>query len=478
METTFDDALLSSVKHRLEAANRAYAALYPGEPPTRQPVHTVYGGAHIFKAGTAAKLGQIGLGTLTAYAPDFATFARALELPGHEALPADAAGVAALGRALEAGEETAATAAARLPWLVYKRVVEKLEKEAVEDFRIDFEDGYGNRPHEEEDRDAERAALEVAEGMASGGLPPFVGIRVKPLNAELAERSMRTLDIFLTTLAAKTGGELPNGFVVTLPKVTIPEQVTALVELFALLEAKTALVAGSLKCELMIETPQSIIDAEGRVTIPGLVRAASGRCVACHFGTYDYTASCSVTAAYQAIDHPASDFATHMMQVALGQTGVWMSDGATVVMPIPPHRAAKGGPALTAEQEAENEATVFRAWKLHFHNITHALRRGIYQGWDLHPGQLPIRYAAIYTFFLESLDAASLRLTKFIERAAQATLVGDTFDDAATGQGLLNYFQRALNCGAVDEAELHATGLTKEELHAKSFVAIVENRRS
>lgn len=473
-----DDALLSGVKQRLEAANRAYAALYPGEPPTRQPVHTVYGGAHIFKAGTAAKLGQIGLASLRTYAPNFAAFARALALPGHEALPFVEGAVAALEHALEAGDDTPVTRAARLSWLVYRRVVDKLEREAVEDFRIDFEDGYGNRPHDEEDRDAERAALEVAAGMEQASLPPFIGVRVKPLNAELVERSVRTLDIFLTTLADKTGGRLPSGFVVTLPKVTIPEQVTALVELFELIEAKTALAPGSLKCELMIETPQSIIDARGQVTIPGLVRAAAGRCVACHFGTYDYTASCGVTAAFQGIDHPASDFATQLMQVALGQTGVWMSDGATVVMPIPPHKADKGGEPLSAGQEAENEATVYRAWRLHFHNITHALRRGIYQGWDLHPGQLPIRYAAMYTFFLESLDAASLRLTKFIERAAQATLVGDTFDDAATGQGLLNYFQRAINCGAVDESELHATGLTTSELHAKSFVAIVENRRS
>jgi len=477
MKTTLTDALLHDVSARLDDANRAYAALYPGDSPQRQPVHTVYGGAHIFKAGTAQKLGAIALGTLRAYAPDFASFARALELPGHEALPTAPEALAALTASLEAGAADGDAGRARLPWLVYRRVVDKLEREPVEDFRIDFEDGYGNRPHDEEDADAIRVAGEIARGMREGTLPPFVGIRIKPLNAELAARGIRTLDLCLTALAEETGGALPAGFVVTIPKVTIPEQVTALVDLFELIEDRTAIPRGALKCELMIETPQSIVDAEGRITIPALVRAGRGRCVSCHFGTYDYTASCNVTASYQAIDHPASDYATHMMQVALGQTGIWMSDGATVVMPIPPHRPAKGGPALTAEQEADNRAVVERAWRLAYHNVSHALRRGIYQGWDLHPGQLPIRYAAIFTFFLESLEAASLRLSHFINRAAQATLVGDTFDDAATGQGLLNYFLRAINCGAIESSELEGTGLTLEELHQRSFLKIVENRR-
>ena len=165
------------------------------------------------------------------------------------------------------------------------------------------------------------------------------------------------------------------------------------------------------------------------------------------------------------------------MQVALGQSGIWMSDGATVVMPIPPNRAKKDGPALTAEQIEENREVVYRAWRLAYNNTMHALKRGIYQGWDLHPGQLPCRYAAIFTFFLESYEAASHRLSNFINKAAQATLVGDTFDDAATGQGLLNYFLRAINCGAITERELAVTGLTMEELRGKSFVKIVEGQR-
>src|SRR5262249_55487787 len=87
-------------------------------------------------------------------------------------------------------------------------------------------------------------------------------------------------------------------------------------------------------------------------------------------------------------------------------------------------------------------------------------------------------YAAVYSFFLESLPAATERLRNFIEKAGQATLVGDVFDDAATGQGLLNYFLRGMNCGAITEGEALATGLTVDELRSRSFVRILRARRA
>ena len=366
--------------------------------------------------------------------------------------------------------------AAWLAHMIYTRVQEKLGREPVEDFRIDFEDGYGNRPDAEEDGHAESAAIEVADGITAGTLPPFIGIRIKPFTEELRARSMRTLDIFVSTVLDKTGGKLPDNFVVTLPKITIPEQVTALADLFDLLERKTGLAAGSLKMEMMIETTQSIINHEGRINLPLLLQAARGRCVAAHFGTYDYTASCSITAAHQHMMHPACDFAKHMMQVSFAGTGIWLSDGATNIMPVAPHRAAEGA-ALTRDQIDENRVVVHRAWKLHYDHIQHSLTGGFYQGWDLHPAQLPTRYAAVYAFFLESLDAASERLRNFVDKAAKATLVGDVFDDAATGQGLLNYFLRATNCGALTEAEaLRLSGLTPDELRSGSFVKILKNR--
>jgi citrate lyase beta subunit len=442
-------------------------------------VHTVYGGAHLFKSDTTPRLGALALRALDAYAPDFAAFARALELPGSHEMPDSVADDAAV-RAAIAEDEAAFRREHKGVWLahtVYTRVVEKLRREPVEDFRIDFEDGYGNRPDAEEDGHADEAAREVAAGMKAGTLPPFIGIRIKPFNEELHARSIRTLDIFLSSLLEEAGGRLAENFVVTLPKVTVPEQVAALARLFDQFEEARGLEAGSLKLELMVETTQSIINQRGESGLPLLVEAARGRCTAAHFGTYDYTASCQITAAHQHMTHPACDFARHSMQVALGGTGVWLSDGATNIMPVPAHRAAAGG-ALTEEQQEENRRAVHRAWRLHYEHTQHSLVNAFYQGWDLHPAQLPARYAAVYTFFLESLEAASERLRNFVEKAARATLVGDVFDDAATGQGLLNYFLRAINCGAVSEQEAaRLTGLAREEFRSGSFVKILKNRQ-
>ena len=308
-------------------------------------------------------------------------------------------------------------------------------------------------------------------------LPPFIGIRIKPFNEELRARSVRTMDIFLTTVCDRSGGKLPDNFVVTLPKITTPEQVAALADIFDLLEKQIGLPEGSLRMEMMIETTQSIINSEGRINLPLLLQAARGRCTAAHFGTYDYTASCSITAAHQHMMHPSCDFAKHMMQVSFAGTGIWLSDGATNIMPVGPHRASEGS-SLNQDQMEENRAVIQRAWKLHYDHIQHSLVGGFYQGWDLHPAQFPTRYAAVYAFFLESLDAASERLRNFVEKAAKATLVGDVFDDAATGQGLLNYFLRATNCGALTEDEaLSLSGLTHDELRSGSFVKILKSRQ-
>ncbi|HEX8248599.1 MAG TPA: hypothetical protein VF599_10535 [Pyrinomonadaceae bacterium] len=434
---------MQQITGSLKSSLASFAARYPGESGRRQPVHTVYGGAHLFKSDTAPRLGSLALRAFETYAPDAATFAQVLELP------------------------------AKLADTIYERVREKITREPVEDFRIDFEDGYGTRPDAEEDGHAASAAGEAAKGFAAGTLPPFIGIRIKTFSEELHARSIRTLDLFLTTLVEQSGGRLPENFVVTLPKIVLAEQVTTLVDIFDLLETRLNLPENSLKMEMMVETTQSIINQRGESNLPKLLEAARGRCVAAHFGTYDYTASCSITAAYQDMLHPACDFARHAMQVSFGGTGIWLSDGATNIMPVAPHRGE-----LTAEQEAENRAVVHRAWKLHYEHTRHSLANAFYQGWDLHPAQLPTRYAAVYTFFLEGLDAASERLRNFVAKAAQATLVGDVFDDAATGQGLLNYFLRAINCGALTEQEAQdLTSLTLEELRSGSFVKILRNRQ-
>jgi hypothetical protein len=480
MKRTLPPESLQDIAAQLAKAHEAFQSRYPGATGARQPVHTVYGGAHLFRVNTARRLGETALRSLDEFAPDFISFAKAISLPGAKQLPDSPDAIAQLAKSTESNPQAARkeNPPAWFAHTIYRRVREKLQREPVEDFRIDFEDGYGNRPDEEEDAHAASTAGEVASGMISGELPPFIGIRVKPFTEELRDRSIRTLDIFLTELAAKTNGKLPENLFITLPKVTLPEEVSALADICSRLEFALQLDPGALRFELMIETTQSIFNERGEVNLIPLVAAGRGRCVAAHFGTYDYTAGRNITAAYQHMTHLACDFAREVMQVALAGTGVWLADGATNILPVPPHRSGKDGSPLTPRQLAENRAAVHQAWKLHFQHIRHSLVNGYYQGWDLHPAQLATRYAAVYSFFLEGLDAASERLRNFISKAAQATLIGEVFDDAATGQGLLNYFLRAINCGAVTPEEAQSlTGLTLAELRAASFVKILENRR-
>ena len=430
-DTTIPENAFTVFVDALDKANTAVAQHFPGEPSRRQPVHSVFGGAHLFKADSARKLGAIALRTLNEHAPDSRT----------------------LGEVLGMSPSLADT--------IYPRVVAKLEGEPVEDFRIDFEDGFGNRPDEEEDRFTRGAADEVAAGLAAQTLPAGIGFRIKPLNEELKRRSLRTFDLFLTRLLDKTGGVLPPNFVVTLPKITTPQQVAALASACDAFEYWREIAKGTLKFEIMIETTQSVIAEDGTVALPRLVHEGRGRIVTAHFGPYDYTAACDITAAHQQVTHPACEFARHVMQAALAGTGVRISDGPTTVMPIGSRDA------------------VHRAWRLHADNVRHSLVAGFYQGWDLHPAQLVSRFAAVFAFFLEGLDAASARLRNFVEKAAQATLVGNVFDDAATGQGLLNYFLRAISCGAITEAEaVEKSGLTVDELRSRSFVKILKARTS
>ncbi|MGE5047869.1 MAG: DUF6986 family protein [Deltaproteobacteria bacterium] len=438
-QTTLSEQTLRDLAAQLRPQHERFAREYPGESGTRQPVHTVYGGSHLFKSDTTRKLGDLALKSLAQYAPNAAAFAEAVRI---DPSVAD---------------------------IVYARVQEKLKREAVEDFRIDFEDGYGIRGDTEEDQHAAQSAQETAKGLAQGTLSPFIGIRIKSLSGELAPRALRTLDIFLTNL----GGRLPENFVVTLPKITAPEQVKVLVAAFEALEQKLPFPKGSLKLECMVETTQSILDHDGTSMLSKLLTAAQGRMTGAHFGTYDYTASCDITAAYQAMRHPACDFAKHMMKVAYAGTSVFLSDGATTTMPVAPHK----GDALTDEQKRENARAVHSAWRLHADDVRHSLANGFYQGWDLHPAQLPSRYGTIYSFFLKSLPATRDRLKNFIGKAAQATLHGDTFDDAATGQGLLNFFLRGVNCGALTEEEALSTGLTIDEFRGRSFLKILNNRK-
>jgi len=443
MKTTLNPESTETILAPLRMANAQFSRQYPGESGQRQPVHVIYGGAHLFKADTSQKLGAIARRMLQTYLQDERE----------------------LVRCFHTTDEIAAK--------VFARLLDKLTREPVEDLRIDFEDGYGFRSDEEEDAHAITAAAQTALAMEAGTLPPFFGIRIKSLNEELMGRSLRTLDLYLTALCEKTGATLPANFVITLPKVIHSEQVQTLVAICAQLEAALGLSEMSLRLELMIETPQSLVNSAGEIPLPQLILAADGRCRGLHFGAFDYTAACGITASYQDLRHPACDFARSVMQAGCAGFGVWLSDGVTTTLPLEIHRKE---PRTHAEM-MENGNAIYKAWRVHYDNIRHSLRSGFYQSWDLHPAQLIPRYVATYAFFLEGLEAATERLRNFLDKAAQATTVGNVFDDAATGQGLLNYFVRAVYCGALEAIEVQSmTGLTMDELRSASFIKILQNR--
>ncbi|MFI1522556.1 DUF6986 family protein [Kitasatospora cineracea] len=410
---SFSDTALAAVEALLAPVDAELTRRYPGESGSRQPVHTVYVPADAFGAETVREWGAQALAAFDEHAGTPGRLAEALGV-ADDVLLAD----------------------------VHARVRAKLEREPIEDLRIDFEDGYGPRPDAEEDAEAVRAARLVAAAVADGSAPPYVGIRIKCLEAPVRARGIRTLELFLGTLLAEGG--LPDGLVLTLPKVTYAAQVTALVRLLEDFERRAGLPAGRIGFEIQIETTQAILGPDGRATVALMIGAAEGRATGLHYGTFDYSAACGVSAAHQSMDHPAADHAKAVMQAAAAGTGVRLSDGSTNVVP-----------AGTAEQ-------VHAAWRLHHGLVRRSLARAYYQGWDMHPAHLPTRYAAVYAFYREGLAAACARLAAYVAKSG-----GDVMDEPATARALSGYVLRGLDCGAVDLAEVtERTGLDRARLDA------------
>ncbi|MFF0451644.1 DUF6986 family protein [Streptomyces sp. NPDC004609] len=415
--TSLTGAVGEAVGALLAPVDAELARRYPGDPGTRQPVHTVYVPGDVYAADTVRSWGDRALAALDEHAPDAASFAAVLGLPEDLAEP------------------------------VHTRVRAKLEREPVEDLRIDFEDGYGGRTDADEDAHAARAARLVAEAYreaaarpGAGTAAPYTGIRMKSMEADVRDRGIRTLDIFLTGLME--GGGLPGGLVLTLPKVTYAEQVTAMVRLLEEFENAHGLDAGRIGFEIQIETSQSILAADGTATVARMIQAAAGRATGLHYGTFDYSACLGVSAAYQSGDHPAADHAKAVMQVAAAGTGVRVCDGSTNVLPVGP------------------TDRVHEAWRLHYGLTRRALARAYYQGWDMHPAHIPTRYAAVFAFYREGLDRAAARLAAYANRAG-----GDVMDEPATAKALSGYLLRGLDCGALDPAEVTGlTGLTRTDL--------------
>ncbi len=443
------------------------------ESAQRSAVHVVYGGADRYSADTPRKLRRIALDSLKAYAPNFAAFASVFHLHGHEHLPTFPRAAKELEAALKAAPEKVKKKdrTSWFAWTVHQKTLAKLRTEPIEDFRIDFEDGYGFRSEEEEDGHAVAAATELANAFKKRRTTSFCGLRIKSLAPETYGRAIQTLELFLSTLIDQANGKLPDNFVVTLPKVTDAKQVKDLARRLSKIEKNRKLKKDSIGIELMIETPDAIFDKRGRIAIPGLIKAARGRCTSVHFGAYDYTAALGISASFQDIGHPACGFARSVIQAACAGSGVRVVDSVTTLMPVPVHRDE----TLTETQKAENRRSVHAGWLKHFQNVSASMADGFYQSWDLHPNQLVARYAAVYAFFLTEMDAQAARLKAFLGKATQASLTRNTFDDAASVRGIINFFRIGLDCGAFSDEEIKSmTGLSVEDL-SKNFAEIAGN---
>ena len=393
------NALADELDTRLAGADADLAATYPGDRGRRQPVHTVYVPADRYDSETVGDWAEEARRSLAAHGGSATELAQALDLQ-----PSIAAEI-------------------------YERIRRKLDVEAIEDLRIDLEDGYGIRPDEDEDAATVAAAQALAASIAAGKAAPFHGIRVKSFEAPTRRRGARTLQLFVHTLVE--AGGLTDGFVITLPKVTSVEQVEAFVFALGRVEEACSLDPGTLRFEIQVETPQAILGDDGTALIARMVHAGGDRVTGLHYGTYDYSASLGVAAGYQSLEHPVADHAKAVMQLAAAGTGVFVSDGSTNVLPV-------------GDRDA-----VHAAWRLHVRLVRRSLERGIYQGWDMHPAHLPSRYVATYSFFREGLPSAAGRLRAYVHGGQSGFL-----DEPATAAAMAGYLLRGLECGAVDASEL------------------------
>jgi len=404
-------SLQDELDARLAGADAELERRFPGDASARQPVHTVYVPADRYHAGLAAAWGEQAAAALGEHADSFA------ELVGDETLVA--------------------------------QVRDKLAREPIEDLRIDFEDGYGRRDDDVEDADVDRAARALAQAQTTGTGTPYAGIRFKSLEAPTRHRGIRTLTAFVATLL-EAGGRVDEGFWVTLPKITSVDQVEAMVAMTG--RARGSSRPGRPGPSLRAPDRDPPVDPgpDGTALVARMIHAGQGRVTGLHYGTYDYSAFCAIPAALQSMEHPVADFAKLVMQAAAAGTGVRLSDGSTNVLPV-------GG-----------EDDVRRAWALHLRLVRRSLDRGYYQGWDLHPVQLPTRYAATYAFYREGFAASAARLRAYLELVA-GTGSGDAriADEPATARALSDFIVRGVDCGALGPDEVAAaTGLDAAELTA------------
>ncbi|GAA1201506.1 DUF6986 family protein [Prauserella alba] len=435
------DQLAADLDARLAGVDAELAARHDGVAAP-QPVHTVYVPADSWHPGLPGEWGERALTAVERHGGMQALAERVLRAaeqePGLVRTPGVAQDPQSASVSPVAAREQAAAGLA-------EAVTTKLHTEPIEDLRLDFEDGFGDRSDDEEDHWAAEAGRRV--GRTRGApAPRRIGLRIKCFEAPVRRRALRTLDLFVAHVL-ETAGTWPRGLVITLPKVSTPDQVAAMVQVCRTLEWAHGLGDGVIGFEIQVETPRLILGPDGTVPLAAAVRAGEGRVTGLHYGTFDYSAALGVPAQQQAPDHPAADVAKHQMLLAAAGTGVEVSDGATNALPV------------------GDDDKVLAAWDLHAALVRRQLQHGIRQGWDMHPHHLPTRHLATFHFFRLGFGTAAARLRAYVRREHGAVLDEPVLDEPATAMALAGHIRRGLDCGALAVADLErSVGIDRAEL--------------
>lgn len=350
--------------------------------------------------------GRQALHIMDACAPDFADFARAVWLNGADTLPQ------------------------------YPHIVQELEFDLIEDpARIRSQNYAAWFAFTIHQRIVKKLGTHPVEGLFVSGAHSAGG----DLPVSIDARSARSPNEFLNNLS---GADF--SIVVT------PAQIPVLGTLLDSYEIANGLEPGAIPIEVVIASNAGVIDNTGRVILRDLARSTQ-RIKTIYFDGSAYLTSIDVPAAHHHTRHEACNFMRQLLKLALADTGIALSD-----LSVP------------REYNASDPASIRRAWREHFNNVTYALADGFYHGIDHSPAMLPARYAALFSFYIEALPAQA--------EAFKKALRTDT-PDLVSAQKTLNFFLRGLDCGGLELDEVViATGLSPDELNKRSITEIVSTR--
>lgn len=374
-----------------------------------QPLHTYFLSAADVTEGALEEAQNAAIQCMQQHGGDYETFAHAIGLPLSK-------------------EQSAQNFAQQ----IHRRVVNKLETQPFEDLRFDFAALYPTRSDAEEDADALRIAELLTERTAEQPWPPKFGIRVKPLHAASAARSLRTIDLFLTH-CLEYAQTLPNNLVITLAHVQIPEQVQALNAALAMFEAQHQLAPNSIALEIQLDSAEALVAFDGSISLRHLWAAARQRCNTIRLGEIALPTGRPYPAPDDVLQS-SQEFLRYWVQLGLQGTGTILADA-----PLP----------------APTDHNISAWWQTQGTAILSRLRAGWTQGTDWHPSHLPIRFATNFVHYSFGWRAVATQMQSL--RCQPQPSV-----DAI--MACVYFLQQAWLCGAVQNQEFRKLGLTEAEL--------------